>query len=264
LIAKQILAKAQLFASKSIKEIGSDRKKYAIATLITLAPVISLITIYSNPLLGVYINAITLAILATVAIKYEKYRKLSISIAIVPIVHLFNLSAPQDDLLLRTVIFYSLLLLLTLTYRYLFTLEAPKKPTSLSAIIALQALLIIMIIIGQWQSEALQTYFPFGIDSTSLTVFIFILFAIIEEAYFRGLVQANAISEVGKKSSVIIATLLFGFSFLGPDMPLALIFGIISGLLLSLLYVIRRSLILNIAANMLSKLLLIGLLAIFS
>lgn len=259
---KGIYTSAKQFLNGSFKEINSDRKKYALASIITLTPVVSMLAIYINPLLGTYINSITLAILATIAIANENIRKLSISVAILPIIHLFNLSVPQNDLLLRTVIFYSLLLLLTLIYRYLFTLDAPNRKVSLKAIIALQALLIVTIILGQWQYTALQAYFPFGIDSVALTVFIFILFAVIEEAYFRGLVQAQAIEEVGKKYSVILASVLFGFSFIGPDKPLALVLGVVFGVILSALYVVRRSLILNIAANMLCKLVLIVLITI--
>ncbi len=262
-VAKNKTAKIKPLINGATKEFNSDRSKYLLAGLITLAPVLSLVAIYNNPLLGTYVNAVTLAILTFVAIKYENLRKLSISIAILPIIHLFNLSVPQQDLFLRTVIFYSLLLLLSLTYRYLFTIDAPKKRITLGSIIAFQSLLIIMIVIGQWQYEALQTYFSFDIDSNSLTLFMFILFAVIEEAYFRGLVQANAIMEVGRKSSIAIASLLFGFSFMGPDMPLSLILGVIFGVLLSILYAVRRNLILNIFANMLGKLLLIGLISVY-
>lgn len=246
--------------SSALNEVKAHPKQYALLSIITALPAIAIATIYVNPLLGTYINAMALVALVTIALMNENLRKVSISVAVLPVIHLFNLSVPQDNLLLRTVIFYSLLLLLTLTYRYLFTLEAPKKQIRLSTIIAFQLILLAVIFIGLWQYQAIQTYFPFGIDSAIITTLLFILLAIIEESYFRGLVQANALTEANKTSSIVIATTLFGFSFIGPDMPWALLLGLLFGLLLSVLYAKRRNLVINIAANMAGKLLLIGLL----
>lgn len=251
---------AKSAASNTLIEVKAHPKQYALLSIITALPAIAIATIYVNPLLGTYINAMALVALVAIALLNENLRKVSISVAVLPVIHLFNLSVPQDNLLLRTIIFYSLLLLLTLTYRYLFTLEAPKKQIRLSSVIAFQLILLAIITIGLWQYQAIQTYFPFGIDSAIITTLLFILLAIIEESYFRGLVQANAITETSKTSSIIIATVLFGFCFIGLDMPWALLLGLLYGLLLSVLYAKKRNLLINIAANMAGKILLIGLL----
>lgn len=243
-------------------------RHYGILSLALIAIVGAQSALLADQTVGIYAVVLSIAILTVLAIAKAHYRTTMIAAAVLQIATLLILCLPQKDYFTQTVIFYAVILILSLIYRYLFTLDVPRSKTAIGLPLFYLVLLPCMLVTGQifgvWQYLALHTHFPFHDVPLALMATAYIFFGVVEEIYFRGLLQATSIREMGSAQSVILSTVLFSVSFLNSATLWGPAIGLAMGLSLSLMYVFRRNLVLTIVANASAKILFLWLVVAFN
>lgn len=242
-------------------------KNSKLAFAISQALLVVQISLFINPTLGIYLNAIVFALLVRIAITHDLVRKLAISLAILPVANMISLSLPQTTLFARAVIFYDAILMLGLVYRYMFTLNDPVKSTQITRrgyLTVLPAMIVLGQLFGGLGYLMLRHQYTFGHTSLPLVAATSVIFAISEEVVFRGLIQRSASRVFHPIMAAGFTTVLYtAFSFGHRGSYLAPVFALLMGASLSIIYYKKQNLVLTMCVNAVSKLVYIALMATF-
>lgn len=218
------------------------------------------------PALGLSLNVFTLFVLTGGALLRDQVRKVSISLAIIPIAQMTSSTIITHNAFLAAAVLYSLLLVLTLVYRYMFTLDEPTEATRLRLkghAFGLPLMLVLGESLGGLGYAFLRHHYQYTHISLPLVAAACIVFAFAEEMLLRGLVQQQA-SRIAHPvvavvlTSVLYTTLAFNhttFLTLGPAVAM--------GTALALVYHYKRNLLLSVTINAAAKLTYVGLVATF-
>ena len=128
----KIYTRIKKFLKKTKKNLQPLYKSSWMLFTILLLIVIAQLTLLWRPIVGVYFNSAALAILVGLGLWSKTIRQLAISVAIIPVATMVVLTIPQTTIFARSVVFYDVLLVLGLIYRFMFTLDYPLKSTRLS------------------------------------------------------------------------------------------------------------------------------------
>jgi len=246
------------------RRLGSDIWIFFYIAVVVVAT--QLILAY-RPLGGVYVDGAAIVLLTIMALSREKARFLVISVTVLPVANLLILALPTQPAFTQSVIFYDTLLLLSLIYRYWFSIDQPVNRTSLKLKNYL-LLLPLMIIIGQVLGfigyGLLRHHFAFNHQgSLWLISLAAIIFAFTEEMLFRGLIQAEAMKIMSKVLAGILSAGLYAVLFIDHTSLLPFLFGLIAGSVISAVYYLKPNLVLTTTINASMKLIYIVLLATF-
>jgi len=218
------------------------------------------------PHVGIYINALALAGLCALAIIKEKARKVAISAAIIPVANMVTASVMPHTIIGSTVILYTVILLLALIYRFMFTLDYPQINTSLR-IKGYGYGIPIMVVTGQVIGVIgylfLKNHYPFVGYSLPLIALASVVFAFTEEMLLRGLIQQQGEFIFNPFMAGLATTILYVFLVIDHSTMLTLPVAIILGGTLSYTYYKRKNIILTFIINATSKLIYIALVASF-
>lgn len=206
----------------------------------------------------------------TTAIEHPKKRRKSIrmpgllalatAVAILPIAFAVSLSLARVNDLTQLSVFYVTLLVLTLAHRSIFT--SPARSTKLSFTdyaVMLPVVLLLSQALGALGYGLLGWHDVAGDIPLRILAPCLVLFALIEELFFRGLVQQRAASAMRPIDAAVLAAGLYGLAMLSRlDAPTA-IFGAAMGVGLSALYYKKPSTMLTFGLNAFTKLVCLGL-----
>jgi len=236
----------------------------AAGTLIAIAA--STLTLTFHPVAGVVVNAAVLAFLIGLALWREPVRKLATSVAILPVVTLLSLSLPATNAFAESAVIYASLLLLTLVYRYIFTLDQPLTFSRLTLRgygLALPLMVVLGQVLGVLAYGLQRHSYSFSATPTALVALAAVVFAAAEEMFFRGLVQQQAAKVMHPVIAAILSAGLYTIVSINHATILAPLFGLITGAVLAATYYKKQNLILTTTINAAAKLTYIGLLAAF-
>lgn len=246
---------------RAYSKIREDMSGYAFVLAVTG---LSQIGLFYKPQIGVFLTTAALGILMAVAAKYSRVRSVVLGIAIIPLLGMINLSFVQQSAFAQTLVLYSSMLILSAFYRILLPKRvAPMTQTNTHAL-SMKYLLgagIAGTILGLLSYKLLVNNYVFGGTPISLVVGAAIVGALAEESLFRGLIQKQATYVMRPIHAVVLTGLVYLTLSFSHFSPWSLVVGIISSLVLSILYMKKSSLILTTALNITSKLVYIGMIA---
>lgn len=219
-----------------------------------------------RPAVGVYVNAGVFAAFCGLALWREQFRKLAISLAILPVAMMITLSLPQANNFAEAVVFYDALLLLALVYRFWFTIDEPVQSTALAAR-GYGLTLPLMVVVGQALGGVgyllLRMHYMYLPVSLPLVAAASVVFAIAEEMLFRGLIQQRAAKVMHPALAAVLSAVAYALFTIDHSTSLGPLFGLLMGAVLSFIYFKKQNLLLTITVNAMSKLAYIALLATF-
>jgi membrane protease YdiL (CAAX protease family) len=223
-------------------------------------------TLIWAPKVGIYVNAIALAGLVTMALVREEARKVAISMAIIPVANMVTSSILPRTIMGSTVILYVTILLLALIYRFIFTLEYPTLKTKLFVKgygYGLPLMLLIGQIVGVIGYAFLRNHYPYKDYSLPLVAVMAIVFAFTEETLLRGLIQQQGQLLFNPIVAALSTTILYVFLVIDHGTMLTLPVAMLMGGVLSFVYYKKQNLLLTFALNAAAKLVYTGLVAGF-
>jgi membrane protease YdiL (CAAX protease family) len=241
-------------------------KNIAIAPIIIVLGAAPQILLAHQTILGTYATTAAFVALVALSVVKKKWRTIAISTAILPLSLIIGLSLPRLSNFDRTLVFYSAILLLSLVYRYLFSLEESLKKTALTLkgyIKLLPYMFFAGQILGVIGYGLLQRNYSFAHESLPLVAGCAVLFAITEEMFFRGLIQQQAAKVFHPSIAVVLSALFSGLIVYGQTTLWASVFGLLLGVVLAITYYKKQNLILTITINASTKLAYIAVLATF-
>jgi membrane protease YdiL (CAAX protease family) len=198
---------------------------------------------------------------------YAPYaRKLTIAAAILPISAITTVCLPHVSVFVRITVYYATVLLFSLLYRYLFSLDAPDQvQTSLGKkyVFSIPSMVVVGELLGGLGYIILRHQYAYKGVSLELIAPAAIVFAFAEEMLFQGLIQELASRIMNPKLAVVLVVICYSFTTVSYTNNLPLIFGLISGIVLAITYYLKKNLLLTTAVNALMKLTYIGLVATF-
>ncbi len=265
--ARQAWSKAASGFARPFKALAALRQNWWLAPVVAVLVAASQLALWWKPAFGVYVNAAVFVAFCALALWREVYRKLAISLAILPVTTMITLSLPQSSDFAQAVVFYDALLLLTLIYRFWFTIDEPLPNTSLTARgygVTLPLMLVVGQLLGTVGYLMLRNFYAYTPTSLPLVAAASVVFAIAEEMLFRGLIQQRAAKIIHPALAAVLSTLLYTFVSISHSTPLVPLFALLSGAVLGFTYYKKQNLMLTITINVMSKLAYIGLLATFT
>lgn len=248
------------------KQYAKNRQGVSLTAFLLAIMALTQIEFLLSPTFGVYSTVTMLAMLLLFAVQSKRWRELAIAIAILPVATMINLSLPQVNDFSQAIVFYNAILFLTLVYRFLFTLDAPTKRTSLG--LKAYALLIpLMIVAGQaFGAIAFGLFhsdYPFAGIPLPMASMCIIFFAFAEEMLFRGLIQQRAAHVLHPVLAAVLSAGLYALFSISLGSVAGFVFALATGAALSTVYFYKENVILTTTMNVTAKLLYIGLLATF-
>jgi membrane protease YdiL (CAAX protease family) len=256
----------RIWSAHLVKAFAPLRKGRGLAAGVVFLILAVQLALLWKPIVGIYVNAAAFAVLCGIALVRESYRKLAISVAILPVATMITLSLPQSSHFAESVVFYDALLLLALVYRFWFTIDEPLSNTALT-LRGYGLTLPLMVVVGQLLGGAsyltLRNYYAYQPTSLPLVVVASIVFAIAEEMLFRGLIQQRAAKIMHPALAAVVSAILYASVNIDHSTIWAPAMGLLIGAVLSFIYFKKQNLLLTITVNAMSKLAFLGLLATF-
>jgi membrane protease YdiL (CAAX protease family) len=256
--------------SKSFKKVArwyaSFSQNLWVPAVLLIAIAAVMITLVVAPVTGIVVDAVVLALLMALGLWHAPSRKLAISVGIIPTALLVNAGLPATNPFMESVIFYNTLLFLTLVYRFIFTLEHSLTATKLTLrgyAFSLPLMIVLGQVVGLIGYGLLRHDYPFQASPLQSVAATAVLFAIIEEMLFRGLIQQTAAKLVHPAIAAMLSAGLFALIFINHTTILTPIFALIAGAVLATVYYKKQNVILTTVLNISLKLTYIGLLATF-
>lgn len=168
---------------------------------------LSEVTLFSWPLIGIFVNAFILTSLLVAAVFDTTLRKLLACLSIIPAVRLIGFSIPFTDDFLRIALFYGSIFALSLGY--IICLKVKNTGHSLREIKDLPLMIFIGILIGSLEYSFLpKNSFNLGLSFGSALLF-FLFFGYTEELLFRGLIQNLAEKITKPLFSILFTSVLY-------------------------------------------------------
>jgi membrane protease YdiL (CAAX protease family) len=223
-------------------------------------------TLIWAPAVGVYLNALALAGLVAIALWRMAARKAAISLAIIPVANMVTATILPHTVIGSTVIFYSVVLLLSLAYRFMFTLNYDTLRTQLRPKgygFGLPLMVVAGQLVGLVGYGFLRHHYPYTGYSLPLIALAAVVFAFAEEMLLRGLIQQQGELLFHPLMAALATTVLYVFLVLDHGTMLTLPVAILFGASLSFVYYKKKNLLLTFTLNAAAKLTYIGLVASF-
>jgi membrane protease YdiL (CAAX protease family) len=224
------------------------------------------LTLIGYPIAGLYVNVLMLVVMIIVALWRVDARKLSISLAILPVTQMLSSTIPAGNAFRAACIFYGTILLLSLIYRYLFTLDEPVEATALKTrghAFGIPLMLVLGEVVGCIGYGFMRHHYPYMHISLPLVASASVIFAFAEEMFLRGLVQQQASQLVHPVIAGALTSVMFVFLAVGNITPLTIAPAVALGVVLSAVYHYKRNLLLSTTINAAAKLTYVGLVATF-
>jgi membrane protease YdiL (CAAX protease family) len=216
--------------------------------------------------IGMVALAVCLVALAALSILREETRTTAISMSILPMTELAHSSIVTRSEFQSAAVLYGLLLLLTLPYRYLFTLDEPTQLTRLKLkghVFGLPLMVMLGEGLGLVGYGFLQHSYPYQGISLPLVCMGAVVFAFAEEMLLRGLIQQQASRTIHPLLAAGIAAVLYVPLATNRHHLLSLGPAIAMGVVLAAVYHVKHNLLLSTAINAAAKLTYVGLVAAF-
>ncbi|MDB5184228.1 MAG: hypothetical protein JWN38_36 [Candidatus Saccharibacteria bacterium] len=248
---------------RAIRKPNRNTWHVVLAAVLIVATQLTLI--WANTV-GLYLNILTLIILSAAALWKDHYRKLGISLAVLPVAQMVSSTIVASDAFRAAAVFYGAILILTLAYRYLFTLDEPVEFSRLNLkgyAIWLPMAVVLGEVGGLVGFSFLRHQFPFRDISLPLVAAAAVVFAITEEMFMRGLIQPHAAKVVHPYLAAALTAVLYAVLSISHASLLTIGPAIIMGIVLAVVYTLKRNIVLTITINALTKLTYIGLLSAF-
>jgi|GEM_PF-2420024 len=264
------LTKRAAAASRRLSIVNKIWQKYWLPSLATVTISASQVSLFLQPTVGTFVCAGSLALLIGLALWQEKYRTLCISAALLPLSMTVMLSLPPTNSFIRVSVFYAILLLMGLTYRYLilFSQPTPEQTGKLGRkgyLIALPAMIVIGQVLGLAMYGLLRNQFNFTETPAAFIALTAVVFALAEEVVFRGLLQHQFAKLIGTWGGAVFAGIAFAAVSAGNSgWRLALPAAIIMSASLSIIYAKKPNIMLTWIVNATCKIVFIGLLSAIS
>jgi membrane protease YdiL (CAAX protease family) len=224
------------------------------------------ITLIWSPRVGVFINALALVIAIAIAIAKDDLHKTAVSLGILPIVNMVVISFMPSQRFTNSIVFYDVLLLLALVYRFIFTTSEPVKKSSLG-LNGYAIGLPIMIVVGEILSVIgfvfLRHHYQYRGISLPLVALAAVVFAFAEEMFLRGLIQQQGSKVFNPLMAAFGTTLLYVVLGLYHGTMLSIPVAVVIGATLSYTYYKKQNLVLTTTMNAVAKLGYLGLVAGF-
>ncbi|HYH75822.1 MAG TPA: CPBP family intramembrane glutamic endopeptidase, partial [Candidatus Saccharimonadales bacterium] len=192
-----------------------------------------------HPVLGVYATFAALVSCIAIALRHESIRKLAVSVGIIPAATIVTMCLPQGSTFATMVVFYDVLLILSLVYRYMFMTSEPKEDRGLRAtgyLKSIPTMLVLGQLLGGLAYIALRDHYAYSDMSFGLVAASAAIFAIAEESFFRGLIQQRAGKVFHPIMGAVLSTLLFATLSLGQGNLLSAGVALVTGAVLSTVY----------------------------
>ncbi len=215
---------------------------------------------------GLFMNAVVFAGLLTVALLSEQLRKLATGLAILPATQMAVSVFVLPNAFQQAMVFYSLLLVLTLVYRYLFTLDSPVERSRLRLkghAFGLPLMLIMGEAAGLIGYAFMRNHYAFDGIALPLVAVACIVFAFAEEMFLRGLFQNQAELLMNPWWAAGLAAVLYAVLAFTSTTLLSIGPAVAMGVTLALVYKFKQNLLLSITINAAAKLTYVGLVATF-
>jgi membrane protease YdiL (CAAX protease family) len=227
---------------------------------------ITQLSLYWRPAIGVYVNAAAFVILLAVALMSEKLRQLATSTAILPVTYMAMLCLGHFSPLSTALIYYEILLALTLIYRHVFKLDESLDARRFSwrSLPLIPTMILCGEALGVVGYALLRKHYAFYGEPLTLTLSSAVLFAIVEESYFRGLLQNLSTKATRPLWGVVTSVFMYAALNVSHQSLITIVFAAIAGLVLSLAYMLKQSLFLTSIMNATMKVIFIGTLYVFT
>lgn len=238
-----------------------------LAAYILLPILAAQLSLFWRPVVGVYVTALALVAFVVLALRHEAARFVALAASTIPLAMMVNLSLPQTSAFNQTVILYDTLLFLALAYQFMFMHSHPLPSKRFSVRdygLWLALMLVVGQILGLISYALLGHQFAFGGTSLPLLAVASATFAFAEELLFHGLIQQRAAQILHPAMAALLSSLLFVVLSIGHTNILVPTVALITGGTLSFIYYKQQNLILTTTANIISKLIYLGLLASFT
>ena len=251
---------------EGLNRAKGDVSKLWVGAVIVVATVLPQLALLLNPILGSYVTALALVGVLSVALANNKVRKLAISAAILPLATMVSLSiSATSSMLTRISVEYAVILVLSVTYRYLFKIKPVKKQRV--GLKKYPQVLPLMIIIGEVLGAAafgmLRHQYIFKGSSLPLVAVAVITFAATEELFFRGLIQYFATKLMRPAYAAVLTAIVYTGTAIGLGSVLPVGFMLIAAAAISAIYFYKQNLVLTTFANVAMKLTYLGLIVTF-
>jgi membrane protease YdiL (CAAX protease family) len=263
---KKALVSLISFTVKVPKRISSLKATTWIIGAYTFLLVGAQITLMYQTKLGLFINVLSLLVLILFALLREDIRKLSISLAILPVTLMVNSSFSIGNAFIRVTVFYGVLLLLALIYRYMFTLEFPFEKSRLKLkghVFGIPLMLTLGEIVGLIGYVFMRNRYPYQHITLPLVAAACIVFAFAEEMFLRGLVQKQAAQIFHPLVAAGFTAIIYSTLAINHTSMLTVGPAVAMGVVLSLVYYSKQNLLLSTVVNAAAKLTYVGLVAAF-
>lgn len=224
------------------------------------------LVLYPGPLV-VYITVGVLVLLSTVAFAVTAARSAALSLMLLPATQFFGLSVPLASRFLHATVGYVVLFALVVAYRFvMYTNPKLVKSPQLSKqnLIVLPLAIVGGQILGGLWYLALRHSHGFSHIPVGLLAGFLVLSAIVEELYFRGMVQPHAAAAFGRWTAAGMMTIVFAAAYVFAGTLWTAALGLLMGGLLALLYAWKQSSLLCLVGNVMAKLTFVGLFATFT
>ncbi len=258
-------------AGKPVPVVVHSRATILITATIPLSIVATQVTLYIQPVAGVYVNAAALAYLTGLALLQARYRALCIVVSLIPAGTMVLLSLPTTTAFNRTASLYGFLLVFGLIYRHLVVFATNDGASASSTRLGLRGYarqLPTMIVAGQLFGligyGLLRSHYDFHDTLTPIVAGSAIIFALAEEIVFRGLIQQQARQIIKPFAAGALSAVIFAAMAIGQGMPWAPIFALFLGAGLSYIYNRKPNILLTWIVNVACKLTFLGLLSAIS
>ena len=253
--------------ASSTKNISIIRKmintKHSLYISVVVLIFISQVLLLNMPVFGICTNIAILVGLCVLAMRNTKARATAIAMSIIPVTNFATLAFRQANVFNQIVFFYSIMLLLAITYRYLFIknkliiLKKYKKNAIMVPVIII-LLQIIGVVLYSLLAHRQHQFDGMPLNIIAVSV---IGFALAEELLFRGFIQ-EVVAKVTNPKIATILTIIIFVSVTIPQGNIAITFlSLITGAALSLIYYFKQNILLTTATNITLKLIFLGLLA---
>lgn len=217
---------------------------------------LSEVTLFSWPLIGIFVNAFILTFLLMAAAFAKVSRNLLVCLSTIPAARLIGFLVPQADTFLRTTLFYYSALILS--FGYLFHLRIKKTGHNLKGIENLPLMIMAGVLLGSLEYAILPKECPNPAISLGSAVPFFLFFGYTEELLFRGLIQNSAAEFTKPLSSVLFTSILYTFVHLNSGLY-GVALALLTGLATSIVFQRTRNIFLVTALNTTVNLLVFSL-----
>lgn len=219
---------------------------------------------FVKPSLGVYASVGTFMVIVAIALMRESFRHIGIGLAIVPFLTILIGVLPISDQTARLGIYYGVILVLSLMYRFFLFHDPPFVRIKLRHnFLAFIGLVLVGVACGVGYFFLPEHSYPFqALPLYSMIAGCFVI-ALTEELFFRGLIQQKALRVVSPNRAIIATAVLYAVMSVGSTISYPVVAAAVFSGLLSLIYRYVPNPLLTFTVNVSAKLTFIILVSMY-